>query len=376
MSNSQATSSQGEIAQGSSHTQSFRPPVEEISEEEAQALLLKLRRKEEGWIAWGRACERLKNAGYSTQSIFEDTGFEAPQQLQVSIGVRVYDSLVQQQAPESVLEHYQRRGSDILYELRQLDHKNRLKGACYALERRIDMDEARAVAKDFREMQWLATQPPGFENEPGDAVAYFCWKRARGKKDLQERSRLIAQGLKYAQTDSARELLQKLLTDFTVVAEKKAPMLPLYRLEQEEELPRMVPVAGTFPLSLAQLDVPAWDEAGAFRVVSAEQPMSWVALPGWQMVLRAEQPVAFHCHSEKLPNMPDGPAEMVMVVVDRAATTWVENGYFFVEKDGALALNWFPEAPTQNIVGQLVVIIRPKRILDESIITTPWQLGE
>jgi hypothetical protein len=63
-------------------------------------------------------------------------------------------------------------------------------------------------------------------------------------------------------------------------------------------------------------------------------------------------------------------------VIDLAAIAWSEHGYFFVEAAGELKLNWFPEPPTQAIVGQLVVIVRPKRILDESIITTPWQLEE
>ncbi|NJR68790.1 MAG: hypothetical protein HC771_09060 [Synechococcales cyanobacterium CRU_2_2] len=362
---------------GSSKSPSFLPPVEKVTEEEAQALMLGLRRKQGGWIAWGRACEALQKSGYTAQSIFEETGFEATHQLQVSVGAQVYDSLVQENAPESTLECYQQRGSDVLYELRQLDHCNRLKAAQYCLDRNLDMDEARLVAKDFREMQWLATLPSGFENDPGDAVAYFCWKRARARRDLQERSRLIAQGLRHAQSDSARERLQQLLSDFTVVSDKKAPLLPLYRLEQEEQLPRLIPVAGTYPLSLAQLDaVPNWTETGAFRVVRAEQPVSWVALPGWQAVLRAAQPFAMYCNSEVLPNMPEGITEKVMLVLDRAATTWTENGYFFVEKAGELALNWFSEPPTQEIIGQLVVIVRPKRILDESIITAHWQLEE
>ncbi len=362
---------------GSTQTPSFSPPVEKLAEEDAQALLFKLRRKQDGWIAWGRACEALQKSGYTTQTIFEETGFEATHQLQVSVAVKVYDSLVQGGAPETTLTHYQNKGSDVLYELRQLDHPNRLKSAQYCLDRNLDMDEAHLVAKDFREMQWLATLPPGFENHPGDAVAYFCWKRARARRDLQERSRLIAQGLRHAQSDSARDQLQQLLSDFTVVSEKKAPILPLYRLEQEEQLPRLIPVAGTYPLSLAQLNaVPAWSETGSFRVVKAEQPVSWVALPGWQAVLRAARPLAMYCPSEVLPNLPNSMTETVMVVIDLAATAWSENGYFVVEESGELKLNWFPEPPTQTIVGQLVVIVRPKRILDESIITTPWQLEE
>ncbi len=359
----------------SKHSSSFRPPVEKISDDEAQALLLQLRRKEGGWIAWGQACERLQKSGYSSLVIFEETGFEAVHQLQVSVGLKVYDSLVEGQAPAAVLEHYHRKGSDILYELRQLGQENRIKAAQFCLERNLDMDEARALAKDFREMQWLKEQTPGFDNEPGDAVAYFCWKRARERKDLQERSRLIAQGLRYAQSASARARLEELLTDFTLVSVKSAPLPPIYRLETEEDLPRLIPVAGALPMTQTELEaVPDWEESGAFRVVRAESPISWVALPGWQRVLGAKQPVAIYAQGEQVPNLPNEIQETVLLVIDRAATTWDDNSYFLMDQEGSLGVRWFAEAPTQPILGQVVVVVRPRRILDESLITTPWQL--
>jgi hypothetical protein len=44
-------------------------------------LLQLLRRKESNWVKWGQACQQLQKAGYSSQQIFEETGFEPIQQI-------------------------------------------------------------------------------------------------------------------------------------------------------------------------------------------------------------------------------------------------------------------------------------------------------
>ncbi len=56
-------------------------------------------------------------------------------------------------------------------------------------------------------------------------VAYYFAKLARQQKDIQERSRLIAKGLKFVKSAAARSELEQLLTDFTVASFSQA--LPL-----------------------------------------------------------------------------------------------------------------------------------------------------
>lgn len=353
----------------------FKRPAEQLSEEVATRLIRQLRRKEEGWLAWGRACKQLQGANYDPMDIFEETGFEPVQQLQVIVGSQVFDSLEQGGATAGAIAHYRQTGSDILYELRQLDQAARIKAAEFALERRLDLDEARALAKDFKEFLWLQPAPQSFTPEPGDAVAYFCWKRARERSDLQDRSRLIAQGLKYAQSDGARKRLQTLLTDFTVVAEQKPPRLPFYRLEQEDELPRTVPVAGQFPLApeiLAQ--IPTVSETGPFRLVRSEQPCTWLSLPGWQVVLWAKRPAAIFCSTTDLPEELPDQVETLAAVVDLGAVDWDSDHYYLVEDDGQLAFRWFAAAPAEPLLAKLVLLLRPKRILDENLLQEPWQM--
>lgn len=353
----------------------FKRPVAQIPPEQIETLIGQLRRKEGGWLDWGQACKTLQESGQTTQEIFEETGFEAVQQLQVIVATQVFNSLEQGGASEASLAHYRSRGSDVLYELRGLDQAARVKAAEFALAQGLDMDQARAVAKDFKAFLWIQPGPDNFAPEPGDAVAYFCWKRGRERADLQDRSRLIAQGLKYAQTDQARQQLQALLTDFTVVPAKQKPRLPFYRLEQEDELPRMVPLVGSLPLSASALtQLPPWEETGSFRLVRSEQPCTWLALPGWQVVLCAQRPIALLCTPQELLNSPDDRSETLAALVDLDSCDWNSDSYFLVEMDGQLAFHWFAEAPAQPLLGKLILLLRPKRILDENVLQEPWQM--
>ena len=217
---------------------------EPLSQEKADELLRALRQKKGNWVDWGRTCEQLQKGGYSNSAIFEETGIEAVYQNLVIVAARVYDTLVEANVDEAVKTYYTGPHSDVLYEFRILDRDRRVAAAQLAQEKNLTADEAKELAKAIKSFSRLSRIPEGFSTQPGDAVAYQCWKLARSKKDLQDRSRLIAKGLKFAQSSTARERIEKLLSDFTIVPSKTAPLLPVYRLELEEELPRIVAIAG------------------------------------------------------------------------------------------------------------------------------------
>lgn len=339
-------------------------------------LLLMLRRKEKTWMDWGMACQQLQKAGYSPQQIFEESGIEPIQQNQIIVAGQVYQNL-KDKAAESVCQYFGERRSDVLYEFRVLDQAERVDAATMAAEKQLDADEARAIAKAMKEFSRLSTQPEGFSKAPGDAMAYRCWYYARQKDDLQERSRLIGQGLKYAHSDSAREQLQQLLSDFSVVKAKEAPRLPFFRLESEEELPRLMPVMGHLPLTLEDLKaVPIVEEEEPFGMVQFSGTCAWVPIPGWQVILRAEDPVALLAQVKDLgPDLPR-PAEEVLVIIDRDQREWNGDCYFLVETDGQLQVQWFVEAPEQKLYGQVILVMRPKRILDANFAKDPWHTDE
>ncbi len=348
-----------------------------LSDAEAQALLLKLRRKEGNWVDWGRACQQLQQAGYEATAIFEETGIESSQQNLVIVAAQVYESLQRAAADEVLLTYYQGPRSDVLYELRLLNQAQRLAVAAIACEQRLTADDSREVVKAVQAVARRTTLPEGFTTHPGDAVAFQCWQRARAQKDLQARSRLIARGLKFAHSPGAREQVERLLSDFTVVASQRAPLLPRYRLEAEEQLPCAIPYAGQLPLSPAQIAaVPAATSEGPFQITHFDQPGALVTLPGWQALLKAADPVALLARDSELPGIETASSEPVAIVIDRQACDWDTQSYFLAAEGEQVAIRWFAEPPDRPLLGQVLVVLRPKKILDEGNLLQPWQMDD
>lgn len=354
------------------------PNASNLSDADRQALLLQLRRKEGNWVEWGQACQTLQKAGLNPQQIFEETGFEPIQQNQIVVAMQVYQSMVAAGADAKAQDHFQTRGSDILYELRILSQIDRARAAEFILRHGLDTDEARDLAKPIKEYSYRKENPEGFSDDLGDAVAYHFWRLARQKSDLQERSRLIAQGLRFAHSPSARQQIEKLLMDFSVVKSRPAPRLPLYRLEDETELPRMLPVVGEMPLTVDDLKaVPLTLVEEPFGMVKFSGEGAWVPVPGWQVILQAEDPVALLTHLNELPNTPtDAPAEPTMIIVDRAQRGWNPDSYFIVDRANQIQIDWFEEQPNEGVLGRVILVMRPKKILDEGYTRELWQIDE
>ncbi|MGD1858447.1 MAG: RuBisCO accumulation factor 1 [Leptolyngbyaceae cyanobacterium] len=341
-------------------------------------LVTQLRRKEGNWVAWGKGCQALQKSGMSPQALFENTGFEPTQQNQVIVAAQVYDSLVAAPAAETVQAHFAQRGSDILYELRILTQRDRARAAELAFQQGIDADAIKDIAKALKEYSYFKEPPAGFTDTAGDGVAYSYWKLARQQSDLAARSRLIAQALRFATSNGARQQIESLLTDLTVVKTRPAPTLPTYRLETDSELPLVLPLAGKLPLTVADFQaVPVIVPVEPFGMVTSTGPAAWVPIPGWQVLLQAEDPVAILAQPRQLPNVrnPDNP-ETVLLVCDRAQRTWDVDSYFLMAQDDTVVVEWLPEAPQQKILGRLLVVMRPKRILDENYTQELMQFEE
>lgn len=346
-----------------------------------QELLQSLRRKEGNWVSWGQACQQLQKAGHSQQQIFEQTGFEPVQQNQLTVAAQVYGSLISGSAAPEVLLRFEQTGSDSLYELRILKQAERVAAATLLVKKGLDSEGAHDVAKALKEFSRLSKPPEEFSDYPGDAVAYDYWKLARQQADLQARSRLIAQGLRFAQSAPARQEIEKLLTDFTVTHSRPAPRLPFYRLESADEQPRVIPVAGRLPLASADLKaVPLVETEGVFHTVKFAGTGAWVALPGWQVVQNSEDPVMIVASSDQLPAPTLDPAsetvEEVLIMVDRSQRQWDIESYFAFDEAGQLKMDWFEEAPERSLLGKIVLVLRPKKVLDEEFNKQLWQIDE
>lgn len=352
-------------------------PSENVSEAGEKELLQSLRRKEGNWVKWGQACQQLQKAGYAPQKIFEETGFEPIQQNQITVAAQVFQSLVSGGATPEVLSRFERTGSDSLYEFRILSQSERVAAATIAVDKGIDSEGAREVAKALKEFSRLSSPPKEFTGYASDAIAYYYWKLARQQSDLQARSRLIAQGLRFAQSEAARRQVESLLTDFTVTRTRPAPRFPFYRLESAEEQPTIIPVAGKMPLTIAEFKaVPLTTPEGAFNIVKFSGTGAWIALPGWQVVRNSEDPVMILVENQQLDPDAVSETEEVMVMVDRAQRQWDADSYFVVERSGELAIDWFEEAPEEALLGRVVVVLRPRKVLDEDFNKDLWQIEE
>jgi hypothetical protein len=329
---------------------------------DAEALLLKLRRKEGNWVEWGKACQQLQKSGHNPQVIFEATGFEPIHQNQIIVGAQVFESMMSVGIAPATQAHYQRIGSDSLYELRILSSEDRAATADYLCSRNMDSEGAKEVAKAFKEFSYMRQPPEGFSHHPGDAVAYQYWRYIKQKNDLSEKTRLIARGLMFAHTQSARNQIEKLLADLTATPQRKAPTLPIYRLDADEELPRTFPVVGAFPLATAALaTAPKVESRGVFQITSNNWTGGWLSLPGWQILCKADDPIAILADEEHFPlRINSAHSKEIVLVLDRSVTEWDEFNYFAIDRDGQLAIDWFDAAPSFPLLGKLLLILQPK----------------
>ena len=348
-----------------------------LSEEEAHQLLRSLLEKQGSWVDWGKSCYRLQKSGYDGQTIFEQTGFQTSQQNLIIVAAQVYESLANAKVSETLLNYFLGPKSDVLYELRILDQGQRVAIAQLSQEKTLIASEAREAARTYQNFCRLSQLPDKFTNHPGDAIAYQCWKQARQKKELQERTRLIAKGLKFAYSPSARETIEKLLSDCMVVTTRSAPLLPLYRLEEQSDMSCTIPVAGKLPLSPNDWkQVNTVEAVEPFNLVSYSGRGSLVSLPGWQAILKADEPLGILCSSDRLPKSLLEKPEEVLVIVDRGVINWDSNSYFLLEEAGELIFKWFESRPNTPLLGQVVLVVCPKKILDKDNILEPWQIDD
>jgi hypothetical protein len=344
----------------------------QLTDEQAQEMLQALRRKQGNWVEWADYCQALQGAGYNPQQIFEGTGFEPIQQNQIMGASQVYASMLKVGVPDDVAQHFQQRASDVLYEFRVLAPQDRATAASFAFDRKFDSDEAKELGKSMKDFTRLPKVPDGFSSLPGDVLAYYAWFAARQKSDLQQRSIYIAKGLKSAQSPEARQQIEKLLTDFSVVAAAKAPRYPIYRLEADEELPRMIPVVGTFPL--ADLVVAKILPQGPYGMVQVGSVANWVPVPGWQVIRNAEDPVAVLWPIDQLPLPLPGPVDQALVIIDRADRLWSNDAFFIT---AGIEMAWFETDPGEDVIlGKVILMIRPKKVLDEGHTEQLWQFDE
>ncbi|MFZ4665342.1 MAG: RuBisCO accumulation factor 1 [Prochlorotrichaceae cyanobacterium] len=346
-----------------------------LDRETCNTLLLMLRRKEQTWVDWGKACQLLQRSGYNSGQIFEETGLEPIQQNQVMVAAQVYESMLKVGLDASTQTHFQHRGSDLLYELRGLTPQERSQAACFAYQHQFDLDQTRELAKAYKDFTRLKDCPEGLTNHPGDALAYQYWRWAKERSELQERSRFIALGLKVAHSEAARQKLQDLLADWTPQVKQNPPRWPIYRLESGDSFPRILPLLGCLPLeskTIAGLQTRLETLAqNPFAALHITLPGTYVGIPGWSIFNQAGAPFALQCQVADLPHMNAlakdldlSESDPLLLIVDRDQCEWQPDRFFVVDRGGQLGVEWFPVQPLEALCGAVLLVLRPPRAIE------------
>jgi hypothetical protein len=114
--------------------------------------------------------------------------------------------------------------------------------------------------------------------------------------------------------------------------------------------------------------------SGEFAEIET-QWQHWVGLPGWQVVFGAIDPVVlFAINQQLIPAAAAG--EELLLLIDRAVTDWDEYKYFIVDRAGQLAVEWFESQPSAPLLGQLILVLRPKRMLATGNQHDLWEMEE
>ena len=142
-------------------------------------------------------------------------------------------------------------------------------------------------------------------------------------------------------------------------------------------MPRVIPIIGQWPLTAEDLSaIPYLDRTSEFEIIRHEGTSAWFAIPGWNVITQAEDPIALLAQSDQLNlGIPD-PIENVIVVMDRAQRQWNSEHYFITNEQGQLTTQWFAEEPNSKILGQIILIMRPQKVSTELENSDIWHIDE
>lgn len=114
-----------------------------------------------------------------------------------------------------------------------------------------------------------------------------------------------------------------------------------------------MPVMGHLPLTLTDLKaVPVVEEEEPFGMVQFSGTCAWVPVPGWQVILRAEDPVALLAQVQDLGLDLPRPTEEVLVIVDRDQRQWHEDCYFWWRRMGSYRCSGLRRLLSRSFMGR------------------------
>ncbi len=203
--------------------------------------------------------------------------------------------------------------AEILYALRQLPRDDRSAAARYLLERGLPAAAAEGLVQAIKDCRRLGREAPfdAFTCEPGNALAFRKWRRARFAGDPGERRRCLEEGLALAETETVRALFRQALNQEIPMPGRPRPApprLPVRSSGADALWPRPVPYFDNPALLGRTFQMAPPVPAGGPPVPVQYLPAGrYVTLPPWPEVARLRWPAAISWAAPALP-FPLGPA--------------------------------------------------------------------
>ncbi|KAM3282622.1 rubisco accumulation factor 1.1, chloroplastic [Capsicum chacoense] len=346
------------------------------------------------WFEYAPLISALFNEGFTPATLEELTGITGVEQNRLVVGAQVLESLVESNVDKETLAYFDTGGSELLYEIRLLNARQRADAARFSVRNGFDAKQAQDVAramKDYprRRMEYRWDKFDG--DSPGDCLAFWLFRLAQEHAAAgAEESRVDAmeKALEVVESESGRNVLVQELQGKEVAKESvvdDALTVPLVRLKFGEVAESTTVVV--LPVCKAEqrefeLEAAPWEcvGVGEFGVVEADKDWRrWVVLPGWQPIAGLERGgVAVAFKSGKfLPwrEKRKYKEEPVLVVTDRGRKeVALDDGFYLVlgvgngSGDEGLKVErglTLKEMGVNKSLGMVLLVVRPPRWDDE-----------
>jgi len=187
-------------------------PMTQMSEEEAQATVARLRMSAGRWREQAEGIKELQAAGYKPEQLESASGLSTGVMTELTSGLNVYTSIEGecdgQEEVEKLLGPFMLGGYELLAELRTLSAPARKDMLAVCLDKGLDREATRQLCS-VHQKYLRKSRPEGFSASPGDAMAYESLRAAKDLGKNSDKGRAILErGLSYAVSDAAKAMVE------------------------------------------------------------------------------------------------------------------------------------------------------------------------
>jgi hypothetical protein len=378
--------------------QPFHPPSSPLPEhyrdlDLAQRLDV-LRDRMGQWYEYAPLIAALGRDGFTPASIEEATGISGVEQNRLVVAAQVRDSLLEEPSfPADLVPSFD---SELLYELRFLNARQRADAARHAIGRGLDPRGSRDLARSMKDFPYRRAEDgwDAFDGaSPADCLAFWRFRQSREAIAVQDCISELERALDVVETDSARARLEVDLER----ARRRAAGLDADDAEDEPASLRSVPVVrlhyGEVAEASTVLLLPVVRETDGVAAVEAAPRRTvtdvdlglvdvdkgwarWAVLPGWGPVAEAaDEAVVIELADGRALPWRSAEEEKVLVIADRRQTDVAEDGLYVLEKEGRLVVERGRSLTEQGVAtaaSEVVMVVRPPKEVDDMVSDEDW----